>query len=128
MTYLDLVVYFGFIADPGECSDSFVDRAVCSDIYMIFDDDPSRRMKFFEVCRPVFEIESIRSDDGARMDGHMVTDDGIVIDAHMWHDQTISANGHIFSDDGRRMYSGAFSYFYVFGFVFRKKLIGREMF
>src|SRR5690625_3275369 len=113
MTYLDLVVDFGSIADPRICSHTFIDRTLCSDIDFIFDDDPSGGMEFFEVCRSVFEVKSIRSDDGARMNCDMIADDRVVVDTYLRHDQTIAADGYIFSIDGRGRSLSAFSYFCI---------------
>ena len=98
VTNLAVVVQFGAALDDGVGGDAAVDAAQGTNLHVVGDDHPTKRLKFLETLIAALEIVAVSPDDAARVDDDIVANHAVVIDGYIGMDETILPDDSMVSD------------------------------
>lgn len=109
VTHLHQVVEFGALADTGLPKPRAVDAGVCSDLYVIFEDDTSNLRNLFESGGPWDIPKSVRAQDRPRMNPASAADLGVRVEGDMGEDDRFIANLDVMANISKRANHDVFS-------------------
>ena len=122
---LNQIVQFSSFSYNSRSHCGAVDRCVCSDLYLIFDDHVPDLCDFYVCTVMRGKAETISSDYRTRMDNTIFPDHAVMIDLYPGIQDRIISDRYVITNVNLRINFNIFSNFYIFTYVSERTYIYR---
>ncbi len=86
-------------ADSSFAECAAVNTGICADLDIIFDDNRADLREFHITVRTVADIaETVRTDDNAGMQNHIISDCAVIFDKNIWMKNAVFADFYVIAD------------------------------